>query len=377
MGTARGPRPRRRDAARSGWARWSASSTATGRRPGAVRADGRRPASGSASSSATGRCRRGSCSTGSTHGLARLGDRLATLDAAERARASASHPRRGEMTVADIARAVRAWATPRTTSPSSRTILADAAPTGAARCSSSTRSRSGSLAGLPAGRSARAAGRAPLPLGAGWRSPGWSSRSSCSRPGRRLVGGASGRRSTSPRPRLVLAAVLAQLRDPGAGARRASAPLATSPRSWPTAAYMPARRRPWRLGRPRRATGFTNSIVIADPALAPADRHLRAAGLAAVRQRVQHRRRADRRSGSRRRSPWRCARDPASRRPPERPPQPVPAGRAGDAASTPARLVPVAIGLRPRAISSDPDRQRYVASPQRQGGSSECEGTTR
>ena len=54
--------------------------------------------------------------------------------------------------------------------------------------------------------------------------------------------------------------------------------------------------------------GYSNSAVVAEPGPRAVDRHLRAPGLGAVRQRVQHRRRADRRRHRQSRSPSRCAR---------------------------------------------------------------------
>ena len=161
--------------------------------------------------------------------------RLATLSATDLARIG-RHPRLGEMPRRGRSPSGSAWATPRTTSPSSRTILAAPGADGSRPCSSCTPSRSASwpatcwAVGWSAWPSLRfrwaVAGRRRA------RRPGHPVRRAGRHGGRRPAG----RRSTSPRPAAVLVAVLRNVRIPGMVLVAARRGVATCWPSSPTAA---------------------------------------------------------------------------------------------------------------------------------------------
>ena len=290
LGAARGPRPRRRDAAVLA-RRGRADPRGSARGRGAVRADRDRRDSGSPASSAIGPCPSASCSTGSTTAWTAGRSELQAPHGRRTGRGWGRTRRRGEMTVAAIADRQIVGAH-RRARPATRGAARPSRRGLSGPCSSSTRSPSASLAGLAIG--GRLGGLATLRFR--W---AWLAVARARAPGRALLRAArvAGRRRRS-------------------GAVRGFEPARCWPRSCAT----------WRCPACRSiAVGAGCNLVAivanggsmpADPAAlavgrhrhrgadeqrrdrrtgpAPADGHLRDARLAAVRERVQHRRRADR-----------------------------------------------------------------------------------
>ena len=266
LGTARGPRPRRRDA------------PVLARR---ARADRGRPAAGSPvpfGRIATDPVRLGiierdrslppaSCSTGSIAPARASWRSLGRWPTTERDRVGL-HPRLGEMTVARVGRTGSSSATSTTTPTSSRRPSGTAPTATEAACSSSTRSRSGSSSGLADRRPTRRPRRPATPLGLargrGSRGPGRCSSRSRSV---RLVGDAAPGdlrglerrrpRRGPPQPRRCRGCRSSPI---GAGCNLAAivangGAMPADPAALAAAGVDTA--------------GYTNSVVTADPALRP------------------------------------------------------------------------------------------------------------
>ena len=253
LGAARGARPRRGDARRTGWARSSGSSTATSE-PGAVRAGRDRPDPHRPSSTATGRCRCASCSPGSTRAARWSIDAGADADRRRSGRGAGCTRRGRDERRADAAERVRRRPPRGARSTSSRDLCRAATRRLERRrarraCSSSTRSRSGSSVGyLLGGRLDRLAELrlrwAPLAL------LGLAVQIALfSEPTRRSAVGERGAGVYVASTAAGLRRGPAQPRDPGRGGHRGRRRRATSRRSSRTA----ARCRPTRRDRRRSA----------------------------------------------------------------------------------------------------------------------------